>query len=79
MEANDKPTPFLYVDDGYPESREYADNYIALDPQEPRGWIRILLGGRRARASRTASIPGMIRAWMGRRSIDCATSIRTSH
>lgn len=31
----------LYVDDGHPESRDYADNYVRV---EPRSLFRSLLG-----------------------------------
>ena len=31
----------VYVDDGHPESRDYADNYVRV---EPRSLFRSLLG-----------------------------------
>ena len=37
--------PILYVDDGYPESRDYDDNYVAVDVcqlPEPRGLQQVL-------------------------------------
>jgi len=34
---------FLYLDDGFPESRDYDDNYLEIDPTPPQGVVRELL------------------------------------
>lgn len=34
---------FLYVDDGFPESRDYDDNYLEIDPPQPQGRARAQL------------------------------------
>jgi hypothetical protein len=36
-------TTFLYLDDGHPESRDYDDNYVPIDPTERRSLLRALL------------------------------------
>lgn len=34
------PKTTLFLDDGYPEARDYDDNYRVLEPGQPDGWIR---------------------------------------
>lgn len=34
----------LYLDDGYPESRDYDDNYVPVEPGHRSSWWRALLG-----------------------------------
>lgn len=48
MKHPEQPTPYLFVDDGFPESREYADNYVALADESPRSWLHVLFGKRPA-------------------------------
>ncbi|MEO6595351.1 MAG: hypothetical protein ABIP94_11410 [Planctomycetota bacterium] len=33
----------FYLDDGYPESHDYDNNYVAVDQPMSRGWLRALL------------------------------------
>jgi len=30
----------IFIDDGYPESDDYASNYVAYDPRDPRDYAR---------------------------------------
>ncbi|MBK8095899.1 MAG: hypothetical protein IPK26_02255 [Planctomycetes bacterium] len=54
MKHREQPRPFLFIDDGFPESREYADNYVALADERPRSWLRSLLSRCRKAATREA-------------------------
>ena len=60
MKHREQPRPFLFVDDGFPESREYADNYVALADEQPRSWLRSLLWRCRKIATRGAQPSGAL-------------------
>ncbi len=55
------PRAVLYLDDGYPESRDYDDNYVLVEPGRRTSWWRALLGlppiGPRATATAASRPP----------------------
>jgi hypothetical protein len=40
MNRTSESKPWFFRDDGHPEARDYDDNYVAVEPQAPRGaWL----------------------------------------
>jgi hypothetical protein len=58
---SDPKSVFLYVDDGYPESRDYDSNYVALDQSHPGGLLRALLRLPPMRTRNEVRMPGASR------------------
>ena len=47
----------IFVDDGYPESDDYASNYVAYDPCDPRDYERAVEEARRRFCQLTGKCP----------------------
>lgn len=43
MTASDNRPPILFLDDGWPEARDYDDNYLPLGAPQAGHWLRDLL------------------------------------
>lgn len=47
--------PFVFVDDGYPEAAEYANNYVWFDSSDPRSLSKALREAEALKAEREAN------------------------
>ncbi len=47
----------IFVDDGYPESDDYASNYVAYDPMDPADYARAVEEARRRFCQTTGLCP----------------------
>jgi len=58
---------YIFVDDGYPEASDYANNYVSYDPENPESVRRAQEKAAALKADRETPVRSFgLRWWVGR-------------